>query len=78
METKKLLDLLCEALEVDEGTMGPETPIQSVEEWNSVGWLAVIAAIDEQLGVMIPAKVRREMTRVGDLVDYLKTVADVK
>lgn len=72
MTLNSLLDLVCSALEIDGGSLSLDTEISSVPEWNSVGWLSIMAALDEHLNLQLPSKDIRGFKTVGDLVGYIE------
>ena len=43
MDVKELLQLLAEGLEVEPDTLSLDTRIADVDEWNSLGWLSIMA-----------------------------------
>lgn len=77
MSVNELLDLICESLEIETGTLTLETTIESVEEWNSVGWLTIMSEVDERFGIQMPSKEIRAMKTVADLVNYIGARAEI-
>jgi acyl carrier protein len=77
MSNNELLELFAEGLEVDASSLSPETRINDVEEWNSIGWLTIMSLVDERLGVQIESKAIRGFQTVQEVIDYLnqKTAA---
>lgn len=77
MSNNELLELFAEGLEVDASSLSPETRINDVEEWNSIGWLTIMSLVDERLGVQIESKAIRAFQTVQEVIDYLnqKTAA---
>jgi acyl carrier protein len=71
MSETEVLDLFAEALEVEPGRLAPDTRIEDVSEWDSVGWLTLMAAVEERLGVELVARDVREMKTVGDVLRYI-------
>lgn len=71
--TDELLDLFCEGLEIEPGQLTLDTKIRDIPEWTSIGWLAIMALVDERLGVQIEPKNIREFKTVKDLVQYIKS-----
>ena len=77
MTTNGVIELIAEALEVDTSSLSMDTRIDSVEEWNSIGWLTIMSLVDEQLGVQIESKAIRSFQTVRDVVDYLGTKTEL-
>ncbi len=44
----------------------------SIPGWDSMGALALIAEIDERFGIELSAEESRQMTRIGDALDFLR------
>ena len=65
MEEK--LALIADALDVDKGLIKPETVLQKLEEWDSMGMIAIISMLDKKYTVQLKA----------DQIKALKTVADI-
>lgn len=71
MSENEVLELMAEALEVEPGRLAPDTRIEDVSEWDSVGWLTLMASVEERLGVELVAKDVREMKTVDDVLRYI-------
>ena len=61
------LTLIADALDVDKELIKPETILQKLEEWDSMGMIAIIAMLDKKYKVRLKA----------DQIKALKTVADI-
>lgn len=72
MTRAEMFSMLAEALEVEESRISESTVIESVEEWNSIGWLTIMSLADERLGVQIDSKALREFKTAGDVANYLE------
>jgi hypothetical protein len=46
MQINELLTEIAEALEVEAGTVLPESQIGSIEEWDSLGHIAILSRLD--------------------------------
>jgi acyl carrier protein len=53
MKTAEFLDLVCEALGRAPGSLSLDDTRATVEEWDSLGHLAIISVIDEALHVPV-------------------------
>jgi acyl carrier protein len=73
MSVSDFLNLLCEALEIEAGSLTPGTVIKEVPEWNSLGWLTIMALVDEHFNFQITSKEIRTFVTVGDFIDFLGT-----
>ncbi len=67
MTDKEKIALIEEALELDEGTLTPDTVLDDVDEYDSMAKLSLIVLFDDEFG--------KKLT--GDEVKGFKTVADI-
>lgn len=71
MITKQFIEKCCLALEVDPGTLDRDSSPDNVVTWDSMGYLNIIAMIDEELGLAIKGNELEKFETLGDLIDYL-------
>jgi acyl carrier protein len=50
---EKLIELFKEALEIDDRELSIEDKFREYPEWDSLGQLSLIAALDEKFGIVI-------------------------
>ncbi|NMA49421.1 MAG: acyl carrier protein [Tissierellia bacterium] len=67
MTNKEKLNILEEIMELDEGTLTPETNLSDLDEWDSVTAISLIAYMEETYGKVVQ----------GSQIRKFKTVADV-
>lgn len=72
MNQKEFFALLEDILEIDEGSLTPETDLQAVG-WDSLADVSFIAAVDSQLGMTLDPNHLSQSKTVQDL---LKLVAE--
>ena len=72
MKTNEFLNAICKALSRDSGTITLDDTRDTIEEWDSVGHLGIIATIDGALGVSPDSDDLRNFTSIRELVDVLK------
>ena len=72
MTTSEFLDLICHELERPLGTLTVDDTDETVEEWDSVGHMGIIATMKQVLGVQTDQEKWQTFTCLGDLVDMLK------
>lgn len=70
---KEILDLICEALERDSGSLSLDRSIKDVPEWTSIGWLAIISLLDERFNIALGSKDIRGFQRVSDVVEFVRS-----
>lgn len=67
MTEQEKIALIEETLELDEGTLNPETVLEDVDEYNSMAKLSLIVMMDDEFDVKL----------TGDVIKGFKTVADI-
>jgi len=70
MKTSVFLEKLQEELEEDE-ILTPETNLKSLESYDSISLLAVIAFVDEHLSKKIDTKHFKDIETVSDLMNVI-------
>jgi acyl carrier protein len=68
----ELLGLIAESIEVDVASLSTETKIAAVEDWNSLGWLTIMALLDERYGVQLGAQQVRSFETARDVIDAIQ------
>lgn len=71
MTTEKKLELLEEMLELDEGTLMPETDLQDIEEWDSMAKLSLIVLVDDECGKSLTGQEIKDFKTVQDILNYM-------
>lgn len=71
MTNEKKLELLEDMLELDPGTLKPETVLENLEEWDSVAVISFIALVDDEFDKVIKGTSVREQKTVGDLLSLM-------
>ena len=68
MDKSRVLDMLCEIVEMPAGTLTETTELEGLENWGSLGVMSFIALADEHCGVLLaPGRIAACRT-VGDLL----------
>lgn len=71
MDTEKKLALLEEMLEVDEGTLTPETVLEELDEWDSLAKLSLIVLMDDECGKTLAGDQIKAFVTVKDILDFM-------
>lgn len=72
MTEDQFIKKCCIALEVEPGELDKESSPDNVPTWDSMGWLSLIAMIDEELGVILENRSLKTVRTLGDIIDLLK------
>lgn len=71
--TTEALAMLAECFNLPPEDVHPALEREAVDDWDSMGALMLIAELDERFGLELTAEVSREMQRIGDVLDFLRT-----
>jgi acyl carrier protein len=72
MKVHDFLDALCSALGREPHSLTLDDTPQTVEQWDSIGHLSIIATMDELLGVSVMDDELRTFRSIGELIQRLK------
>lgn len=64
---KKLKDVFCESLNIEEDIVTDELEYNSIPEWNSVAHMKLVAAIDENCNIMLETEDVIDMSTYGKI-----------
>ncbi len=68
---KKIIEMLEEVMEVDEGVLTMETELEDIEEWDSISKLALMAEVKRNWNKKLTAEDLKSFKVVKDIYDYL-------
>lgn len=66
--------VIAEALGVDASVITLDLRINDIPEWNSMGNMAIIAALEEKFEVEIPLEDLFELTNVQSIIEEIKNI----
>ena len=72
MKTQEFLDAIARALSRDPGTVVLDDTPETIEEWDSIGHLSIIATVDSELGIAVDSEELLGFTCIRELVELLK------
>lgn len=72
MTVEEKIALIEEDLELDPGTLTPETDLSEVEEWDSMAYLNFVVLVDEHFGTQVSAAELKACEKVSDLLALMK------
>ena len=76
MIKNQVLDIISRTINVDKTLLTDDLSIGDIAEWDSVGNLAIIAAIEEEMQLEIPLEELFEMTSIESIVAEVKKLTD--
>ncbi|MFC2176625.1 acyl carrier protein [Bacteroidota bacterium] len=71
MKVNEFLDAICRALSREPGTLTLDDTNETVEEWDSLGHLAIISIVDSEFGVPPETEDLQTFTSLRELADVL-------
>lgn len=71
MTQEEKIALLEETLELDGGTLTPETVLDSIEEYDSMAKLSLIVMMDDEFNKKLTGEQIREFVTVKDVLDFM-------
>lgn len=72
MELKEKMALIEEVLDVEEGSLSPETLLSDVDEWDSISALSLIVMLDENFDRTISGAQIKALASVKDILAYME------
>lgn len=65
---EEIKNIIAETLNVDTSAITPDLGINDIPEWNSMGNLAIMSALEEKLEVEIPMEDLFDLTNVQSII----------
>lgn len=72
----QIIAIIAQTLHIDESLVTPDLAIGDVEEWDSMGNVLLIAALEEQLAIEFPLDDLFELTSVRAIIDKVTALRD--
>lgn len=75
MNTQDFIEKFAEALEIeDASSLVPETEFRSLEEWDSINYLSVIAMMDAEYDIQIEQSEFKKLNTIQSIVDHIESL----
>lgn len=72
MTDAKKIELLEEMMDLDAGTLTPETQLSEIEEWDSIALISFIALVDDEFDKVIKGSTIKAQKTVADLMSLME------
>ncbi len=73
MDNQQFIDKFAEALEIDDvSEIKLSTEFRSLDEWDSLAYLSVIAMLDEEYDLQIENAAFKQLKTIGDIIEYVE------
>ncbi len=74
MTLEEKIALLEEIMDVDEGTLTPETVLEDLEEWESLSMLGLMGEVRRLYQKKLTTEEIKQFVTVQDICDYLEAL----
>lgn len=71
MTDKEKIAMLEDMMELDEGTLSPETVLSELEEYDSMAKLSLIVLMDDEFSKRLSGEQIRLFKTVQDIIDFM-------
>ena len=71
MTQEEKIALLEDMLELDNGSLNPETVLAEIEEYDSMAKLSLIVMMDDEFSKKLTGEQIREFKTVNDILNYM-------
>ena len=73
---QQIRKIIADVLNVDAAVVTDDLAVGSIPEWDSVGNLAIISTIEQELDIEFPLEVLFDLTSVRSIVDEVNRLYD--
>lgn len=71
MTNEEKIALLEDMLELDNGSLQPETELSSIDEYDSMAKLSLIVLMDDEFGKKLTGEQIVKFTKISDILDFM-------
>ncbi len=71
MDIKEKIETLEEILDVEEGSLSPDTVLADLDEWDSITRLSLLIYFDEELGKKVSGDEIKAFEKVEDILGLM-------
>ncbi len=72
---ERIREIIAETINVSPETITESLAIGDIEQWDSMGNMAIIAAIEEQMGIEFPIEDLFELNSVQSIIDEIDKIS---
>lgn len=73
MNTTDFIEKFAEALDIETTGLSVETEFRTLEKWDSISYLSVIAMMDEEYEIQIENAEFKQLKTLGDIMNYIES-----
>lgn len=71
MTLKEKLEFLEEIMDLDEGTLSPDTVLEDIEEWDSLSRLSLTAMMKNKYNIELKATTMMDFVTINDVCNVI-------
>jgi len=71
--TATLIERIAEIVECEPSTISPESEFRSLENWDSLAYMSVVAMIDSEFSLVISQEDFRKLTTINDIAQFIQS-----
>ena len=71
METSKKIELIEDLLDVEAGSLTPQTTLNDIEEYDSMSKLSLIVMMDEEFGKRLTGEQIQKFKTIQDILNFM-------
>lgn len=72
MDSQKFIELFAEALDKEASDLSIDTEFRTLDVWDSMVYLSVIAMLDEEYGIQIENAEFKTLKTIQDIINYIE------
>ena len=72
MTNEKKIELLEDMLDLESGTLKPDTALKDLEEWDSIALISFIALVDDEFDRVVKGTVIKQQKTVADIIALME------
>ena len=72
MTNEKKIELLEDMLDLESGTLKPDTALKDLEEWDSIALISFIALVDDEFDRVVKGTVIKQQKKVSDIIALME------
>ena len=73
MDIKEFIEKFAEAIDIEASDLTADTEFRTLDEWDSVAYISVIAMMDEEYDIQIEMAQFKQLKTLGDIAEYIES-----
>lgn len=72
MDSQKFIELFAEALDIEASDLSIDTEFRTLDVWDSMVYLSVIAMLDDEYDIQIENAEFKTLKTIQDIINYIE------